>query len=130
MMTPDQAMSERPSKLNIDERPVGEITVVTMRGEITVDDGDIAFGRYIDGLIMAGRVKIVVNLAGVTYIDSAGVGMMVAERKMVQEAGGVMKLSNLTARSHHLLAMMKLKLVFDIFETEEAAVASFKWGMR
>ena len=123
-------MSERPSKLTIDERTEGEITVLTLRGEITVDDGDIAFGRYVDGLILAGRVKIVVNLAEVTYIDSAGVGMMVAELKMVREAGGVMKLSNLTARSYHLLAMMKLKMVFDIFDDEAAAVASFRWGMR
>ena len=123
-------MSERPSKLTIDERTEGEITVLTLRGEITVDDGDIAFGRYVDGLILAGRVKIVVNLAEVTYIDSAGVGMMVAELKMVKQAGGVMKLSNLTARSYHLLAMMKLKMVFDIFDDEAAAVASFRWGMR
>jgi anti-sigma B factor antagonist len=123
-------MSERPSKLTIDERTEGEITILTLRGEITVDDGDIAFGRYVDGLIRAGRVKIVVNLAEVTYIDSAGVGMMVAELKMVREAGGVMKLSNLTARSYHLLAMMKLKMVFDIFDDEAAAVASFRWGMR
>ncbi len=56
--------------------------------------------------------------------------MMVAELKMVKEAGGVMKLSNLTARSYHLLAMMKLKMVFDIFDDEAAAVASFRWGMR
>ena len=123
-------MTERPPKLTIDERTEGEITALTLRGEITVDDGDIAFGRYVDGLILAGRVKIVVNLAEVTYIDSAGVGMMVAELKMVKQAGGVMKLSNLTARSYHLLAMMKLKMVFDIFDDEAAAVASFRWGMR
>ena len=123
-------MTERVSKLTIAERPEGEIAIVSLAGEITVDNGDIAFGRYIDALIARGRVKIVVNLAGVTYIDSAGVGMMVAERKMVGEAGGVMKLSNLSARSYHLLAMMKLKLVFDIFDTEEAAVRSFQWGLR
>jgi anti-sigma B factor antagonist len=123
-------MTERVSKLTIAERPDGEITIVSLAGEITVDDGDIAFGRYIDGLIAQRRVKIVVNLAGVTYIDSAGVGMMVAELKMVRDAGGVMKLSNLSARSYHLLAMMKLKMVFDIFDTEEAAVRSFQWGMR
>ena len=123
-------MSERPSKLTIGERQDGEVTILHLGGEITVDDGDIAFGRYVDGLIKAGRVKIVVNLAEVTYIDSAGVGMMVAELKMVRQAGGVMKLSNLTARSYHLLAMMKLKMVFDIFDTEEAAVRSFQWGMR
>lgn len=123
-------MTERPSKLAIGERPDGDITILTLAGEITVDDGDIVFGRYVDGLIKAGRVKIVVNLANVTYIDSAGVGMMVAELKMVKEAGGIMKLSNLTARSYHLLAMMKLKMVFDIFDDEAAAVKSFQWGLR
>lgn len=123
-------MTERPSKLTIGERPEGDITILQLSGEITVDDGDIAFGRYVDGLIRAGRVMIVINLAGVTYIDSAGVGMMVAELKMVKEAHGVMKLSNLTARSHHLLAMMKLKMVFDIFDDEAAAVKSFQWGLR
>jgi anti-sigma B factor antagonist len=123
-------MIDRPSKLTIEERSEGEITILTLRGEITVDDGDLAFGRYVDKLIAAGRVKIVVNLADVTYIDSAGVGMMVAELKMVKAAGGVMKVSNLTARSYHLLAMMKLKMVFDIFDDEAAAVASFRWGMR
>ena len=123
-------MTERPSKLAIGERPDGDITILTLAGEITVDDGDIVFGRYVDGLIKAGRVKIVVNLANVTYIDSAGVGMMVAELKMIKQAGGIMKLSNLTARSYHLLAMMKLKMVFDIFDDEAAAVKSFQWGLR
>jgi anti-sigma B factor antagonist len=121
---------QRPSRLEISERVVGEITILGLRGEITVDDGDIAFGRYVDGLLRAGRVLIVVNLAEVTYIDSAGVGMMVAELKMVRGAGGVMKLASLSARSYHLLAMMKLKLVFDIFDDEEAAVRSFQWGLR
>jgi len=123
-------MTEQPSKLTIGERLESDITILELGGEITLDDGDIAFGRYVDGLIKAGRVMLVVNLAGVTYIDSAGVGMMVAELKMVKEAGGIMKLSNLSARSYHLLAMMKLKMVFDIFDDEAAAVKSFQWGLR
>jgi anti-sigma B factor antagonist len=119
-----------PSKLQIVERQDGEITILTLTGEITMDDGDLAFGRYVDGLIRAGRVKLVVNLNGVTYIDSAGVGMMVAESKMLRGKGGVMKLAHLTARSHHLLAMLKLKLVFEIFDDEAAALHSFTWGPR
>jgi anti-sigma B factor antagonist len=124
------AMTGRPSKLNIDERQEGDVTVVNLHGEITIDDGDILFGKYVDRLIAAGRVKLVANLADVSYIDSAGVGMMVAELKLVKAAGGIMKLACLTARSHHLLAMMKLKLVFDIFDDEAAAIRSFQWGMR
>jgi anti-sigma B factor antagonist len=122
--------SSSPSKLQIVERQEGDVTVLVLTGEITMDDGDLAFGRYVDGLIREGRVKIVVNLTGVTYIDSAGVGMMVAESKMVRAKGGVMKLAELTARSHHLLAMLKLKVVFEIFDDEAAALHSFSWGLR
>jgi anti-sigma B factor antagonist len=123
-------MTQPESKLHIAERQVGDITVLTLSGAITADDGDLAFGRRVDDLIGKGQVKIVVNLAEVTYIDSAGVGMMVAELKMVRQKGGAMKLAHLTARSHHLLAMLKLKMVFDIFEDEASALHSFSWGMR
>ena len=123
-------MPSTPSKLQIAERQEGDITVLALTGEITMDDGDLAFGRYVDNLIREGRVKLVVNLTGVTYIDSAGVGMMVHESKMVRGKGGVMKLAQLTAKSHHLLAMLKLKLVFEIFDDEAAALHSFTWGPR
>ena len=118
------------SALHIDERHVGDITVATLTGEITVDSGDLAFGKYVDQQIEAGKINLVINLANVTYIDSAGVGMMVAKLKTLQKEGGVMKLAQLTARSHHLLAMMKLRLVFDIFEDEVSAIRSFSWGPR
>jgi anti-sigma B factor antagonist len=123
-------MTKPSSKLQIDERQIDDITVLTLRGEITADDGDLVFGRCVDELIKKGQVKIVLNLADVTYIDSSGVGMMVAESKTVYGQGGVMKLAHLTARSHHLLAMLKLKLVFEIFEDEASALRSFAWGPR
>jgi anti-sigma B factor antagonist len=121
-------MPQPVSKLHIDERQIEDITILILKGEITADDGDLVFGRRVDDLIKNGQVKIVVNLADVTYIDSSGVGMMVAESKMVRQHRGVMKLVHLTARSHHLLAMMKLKLVFEIFEDEASALRSFVWG--
>jgi anti-sigma B factor antagonist len=123
-------MTKPSSKLQIDERQIDDITVLTLRGEITADDGDLVFGRRVDELIKKGQVKIVLNLADVTYIDSSGVGMMVAESKAVYGQGGVMKLAHLSARSHHLLAMLKLKLVFEIFDDEASALRSFVWGQR
>ena len=123
-------MTERVSKLTISERQDGEITIVSLAGEITLDDGDIAFGRHIDGLIAQGRVKIVVNLADVTYIDSAGVGMLVAESKRLTEHDGAMRLARLTARSHHLFAMLKLKFVFEIYDDVDSAVRSFGFRPR
>ena len=123
-------MTQPSSKLQIDERQVEDITILTLRGEITADDGDLVLGRRVDELIKKGQVKIVLSLADVTYIDSSGVGMMVAESKAVYGQGGVMKLAHLTARSHHLLAMLKLKLVFEIFDDEASALRSFVWGAR
>jgi len=73
---PESSMDEGVSKLQIAERQVDDITVLTLTGEITADDGDIVFGKRVDQLIGKGQVKLVVNLAGVTYIDSAGVGMI------------------------------------------------------
>ena len=120
----------QPSKLDIEEQQISDVTVLTLRGEMTADDGDIWFGKYVDKLIAQGRIKVVVDLADVTYIDSAGVGMMVAESKAVRQAGGAMKLAHLSARSHHLLAMLKLRVVFEIFDDAASAVRSFAWGLR
>jgi anti-sigma B factor antagonist len=123
-------MPDQVSKLHITEGEVADVTVLTLRGEMRGDDGDLLFGRHVDDLIKRGRLQIVVNLGGVTNIDSSGVGMMVAELKMVQKQGGEMKLANLTARSHHLLAMLKLRVVFQIFDDEASAVQSFAWRRR
>lgn len=123
-------MTQPSSKLRIAEKQVDDLTVLTLSGEITADDGDIAFGKYVDELIKRGHLKIVVNLAEVSYIDSAGVGMMVAEARILKESGGLMKLSNLSGRSHRVLAMLKLKTVFEVFDDEAAALQSFSWGSR
>lgn len=116
-----------PSKLRIAERQVGDVVVVMLDGEIALDDGDLELGRYIDDLVKAGRVKIVLDMAGVTYIDSAGVGMMVSELKLVRSRNGGMRLAQLSARSERLLALMKLKIVFEVFESVDDAVRSFAW---
>ena len=115
------------SSLRITERQVEDMTVLVLTGEMTVDDGDIVFGSTVDGLLAKGARRIVLDLAGVTYIDSAGVGMMVAEQKIVQGKGGVMKLAGLTNRSNRLLSMMRLSTVFEIYDDEAAALRSFVW---
>jgi anti-anti-sigma factor len=117
----------QPSKLQIADQHQGEVSVLILSGELTLDDGDIAFGRYVDQMIEAGRRQFVIDLSGVTYIDSAGVGMLVAESKRVTQHGGAMRLARLTARSHHLLAMLKLKFVFEVYDDVDAAVRSFGW---
>jgi len=116
-----------PSKLQIADQQQGDVSVLVLSGELTLDDGDIAFGRYVDQMIEAGRRQFVIDLSAVNYIDSAGVGMLVAESKRVTQNGGAMRLARLTARSHHLLAMLKLKFVFEVYDDVDAAVRSFGW---
>jgi anti-anti-sigma factor len=119
-----------PSKLQIAQAEQDDITIVTLSGQITLDDGDLAFGRHIDQVVAAGGRKVIVDLSGVTYIDSAGVGMLVAESQRVAAQGGSMRLAHLTARSHHLLAMLKLKMMFEIYDDVDGAVRSFTWRPR
>lgn len=119
-------MAEKTSKLQIAERQVDDVTVLILTGEITLDDGELAFGRRVDDLVLKqGRRKILLDLGGVTYIDSAGVGMMAAELKIVRAKGGAMKLLHLAGHSHRLLATLKLMTVFESFDDEALAVRSF-----
>ena len=113
------------SKLQIEERHTADVTVLALSGEMLVDDGDLALRQRIHELLDQGQVKILVDLAGVTHIDSANVGMLVAKQKTVRERGGDVKLMHLTDRSQRLLALMKLASVFEVFENEDEAVRSF-----
>jgi anti-sigma B factor antagonist len=115
------------SKLAIVEDALDDVIVLKLRGEMLLDDGDLLFGKHVDDVIKRGHSKIVVDLSEVTYIDSAGVGMMVHEQKAAQRQGGTIKLAGVTARSHHLFAMLKLKIVFEIFDDVAAAVHSGTW---
>jgi anti-anti-sigma factor len=119
-------VAEQQSKLTIEERRVDDVVVLSLSGEITADDGDIAFGKRVDDLVLRqGFRKVLVDLAAVTYIDSAGVGIMVGEYKIVRDKGGALKLLNLSQPSHRLLAMMKLRSVFEVFDDEAMAIRSF-----
>ena len=118
-------MTDQVSKLAIEERHVDDVVVLTLTGEITFDDGDLKFGRWVDDLLAKGHRKILLNMAGVTYIDSAGVGMMAGEYKIVRSKGGALRLLNLANKSHRVLAVMKLMTVFEVFDDEAMAIRSF-----
>ena len=113
------------SKLTILERQTGDVAILTLTGQMLLDDGDLAFGRRVNDLMERGLVRIVLDLGGVTYIDSSGVGMLAGKLKQVRARGGDIRLLNLNSRSQRLLGMMKLMIVFERFEDEAAAVRSF-----
>ena len=113
------------SKLTIAERQAGDVILLVLTGEMLLDDGDLAFRKRIHDLIDRGFAKVVLDLGGVSYIDSSGVGMLVGKLKTLKDHGGDMKLLHLNRRAESLLGMMKLLLVFETFQDEAAAVRSF-----
>jgi anti-anti-sigma factor len=123
----DSGMS---SKLAIAERESGDVTILKLSGQLVLDDGDLSFRKTIHELVDRGRTKIVVDLEAVTYIDSAGIGMVVSKLKTLRERGGDMKLLNLNLRGLRVFGITKLMFVFDTFNSEEMAVKSFEFDAR
>ena len=113
------------SKLTIAERQIGDVTVLALTGQILLDDGDLALRKRVHELVERGFAKVVLDLGGVTYIDSSGVGMIVAKLKTLKERGGDMKLLHLERRAESLLSMLKLLILFETFQNEAEAVRSF-----
>src|SRR5262245_56857340 len=103
------------SKLELAERMVGDVLVLTLAGQMLLDDGDLAFGRRVDELLDRGTVKVVVDLGAVTYIDSSGVGMLAAELKHARARGGDIRLLHLNSRAQRLFGTMKLLIAFETF---------------
>jgi anti-anti-sigma factor len=99
--------------------------VLTLSGEMRMSDGDLALGRYMDEVLAAGVRSVVIDLANVSYIDSSGVGRLVAEAKRLRQSGGALRLAGLTARSQQLLATLNLKALFEVYDDVDAAVRSF-----
>ena len=111
--------------MQIEERIVGEVTVLDLKGKMTLGEGDELLKDKINSLMNQGRGKILLNLEGVPYIDSAGLGEIVRTYTTVSRQGGTMKLVNLTKRITDLLAITKLLTVFDTYDSEPEALKSF-----
>src|SRR5258707_4695554 len=114
------------AELNMRERQAGDITVLDMDGKITIGEGSIALRSAIRRLLEEGQKKILLNLAGVGYIDSSGIGELVSSYTAIGKENAQLKLLNLTQKLQDLLAITRLLTVFDVYESEEEALASFK----
>ena len=111
--------------LQIDQRVVNGVTILDLKGKITHGEGDELLKKEIDSLIQKDQKKLLLNLEGVPYIDSAGLGEIVRTYTTVSRQGGKLKLLNLTKRIQDLLAITKLLTVFETYESEPDAVKSF-----
>ena len=103
--------------MQIEERVVNDVTILDLKGKITLGEGDEALKDKINSLILQNHKRILLNLADVPYIDSAGLGEIVRTYTTVSRQGGQLKLVNLTKRITDLLAITKLLTVFETFDT-------------
>jgi anti-sigma B factor antagonist len=111
--------------MQIDQRAVGDVVVLDVKGRITMGEGDELLKDKVNSLVNQGHKKIVLNLAEVPYIDSAGLGEIVRTYTTVSRQGGSLKLLSLTKRITDLLSITKLLTVFETFDSENEAVRSF-----
>ena len=111
--------------MQIDQWAVGDVVVLDLKGRITMGEGDELLKDKVNSLVNQGHKKIVLNLAEVPYIDSAGLGEIVRTYTTVSRQGGSLKLLNLTKRITDLLSITKLLTVFETFDSENEAVRSF-----
>jgi anti-sigma B factor antagonist len=111
--------------MEIKERVVSGVTVLDISGKIALGEGDAQIRDRIKELLAAGNKKILLNLGDVSYIDSAGLGALISGYTTAKREGGQLKLVNLTKRVQDLLAITKLITVFDTYEDENEAIASF-----
>jgi anti-sigma B factor antagonist len=114
------------AELNIKERQAGDVTILDLDGKITIGEGSVSLRSAIRRLIDEGKKKILLNLAGVGYVDSSGIGELVSSYTTINREGGQLKLLNLTQKIQDLLAITKLLTVFDTYDEESAALNSFK----
>jgi anti-sigma B factor antagonist len=111
--------------MQIDERAIGDVMVLDLKGRITLGEGDELLKDKVNSLVNQGHRKVVLNLAEVPYIDSAGLGEIVRTYTTVSRQGGSLKLLNLTKRITDLLSITKLLTVFETFDSEQDAIKSF-----
>ena len=110
----------------IEERVVEGVTILDLKGKMTLGEGDELLKDKINSLIQQDRKRLLLNLEGVPYIDSAGLGEVVRTYTTVSRQGGSLKLLNLTKRIEDLLSITKLLTVFDTYDNEAEAVKSYK----
>jgi anti-sigma B factor antagonist len=111
--------------MKIENRTVGDVHILDCSGKIMLGEGTMAVRNSVREVLKNGGKKIVLNLGDVNYIDSSGIGELVSSFTTVTNQGGQLKLLNLTKKIQELLAITKLLTVFQVYDDERAALASF-----
>ncbi len=111
--------------MELEERIVGDVAIIKVTGDITLNKGgDVLLKDKVQSLLQLGHKNLLVDLSGVSYVDSAGLGELVQSYATTKNRGGALKLLNVTKRLRDLLVVTKLLTVFEAFDNETAALAS------
>ena len=116
--------------MEISERIIGGVTILELKGKLTIGDGAQLLKDKSESLVFQGRHQVIVNLEAVPYIDSGGLGELVACYTTLTRAGGRLTLLNINKTNHDLLSITKLVAVFETFDTEQTALESYSAAAR
>ena len=111
--------------LQITEKDLAGITVLVLHGRVTLGEESNQLRSTIKDILAKGKTRLVLDLAEVSYIDSAGLGTLVAGYTTARNLGATMKLANLTKKFHEQLNITKLVTVFEVYGSVEEAAKSF-----
>jgi len=112
--------------MRIGTRRRAGVTLLELEGKLLVGRGDVALREAVESLLSAGESRILVDLHGVTRIDSSGMAELIAAYSKVKIQGGMLKLLRLPPKVQSILGVTQLMTVFDIFDEEDEAIASFE----
>ncbi|MBI4484404.1 MAG: STAS domain-containing protein [Acidobacteria bacterium] len=112
--------------MQLEQRIADNVAIIKVTGDITLNKGgDVLLKDKVNSLLQQGHKNVLIDLSGVSYVDSAGLGELVQAYATTKNRGGALKLLNVTKRLRDLLVITKLLTVFDTFDSEASALASF-----
>jgi anti-anti-sigma factor len=111
--------------MSIQRRDVGDVTILELDGRLVLEEGELTLRDAVDRLCEGGRANVILDLAKVSRIDSAGIGILVSKFLTAMNRGGRLKLLHLTSRADEMLRMTRLVAVFEVYDSESEALGSF-----
>jgi anti-anti-sigma factor len=111
--------------MDVSRRQVGDVTILDLKGKITIGSGDVQLRNAVQEVINSGATKVLINMAHVSTIDSSGIGELVSAYTTATNRGAKMKLINLPAKVTDILTITQLITVFDVYDSEAEGVSSF-----
>lgn len=111
--------------MNVNTRQAGDVTILDLKGKITIGSGDVALRNAVHEVMNSGAKKVLINMADVSTIDSSGIGELVSAYTTATNRGAKLKLINLPSKVTDILTITQLITVFDVYDSEAEGVSSF-----